>query len=98
MTTSKDKKNNWVEHKVQEFLDKLASSGGKPMEQLAPKDARQVLINAQKSVKTNLAGVNVEEKIIKAEGADLKLTIMRPQDSNDMLPCFMFFHGGGWVL
>ena len=32
-----------VEHNTQAFLDALNSGGGKPMEQLTPKDARAVL-------------------------------------------------------
>lgn len=40
-----------VEHNTQAFLEALAAGGGKPLEQLAPKDARAVLVGA-------LAGAN----------------------------------------
>jgi hypothetical protein len=36
-----------VERHVQGFLDALAAGGGKPLEQLAPADARAVLAGAQ---------------------------------------------------
>jgi hypothetical protein len=40
--------------KTQKFLDALNASGGKPMEQLSPDEARKVLEGAQKSVDINL--------------------------------------------
>lgn len=36
---------------------------------------------------------------IRVNGSDLKLTIVRPAGSKEkILPAFMYFHGGGWVL
>lgn len=89
---------DWVDHNVKDFLDKLSSGGGKPIEQLPPKEAREVLINAQKGTKVDLTGVKVEEKTIEVDGSPLKLTIVRPEGKKGLLPVFMFFHGGGWVL
>jgi acetyl esterase/lipase len=89
---------DWVDHGVLEFLDKLSSGGGKPLEQLPPKEAREVLAHAQKSAKVDISGVQIKEKIIKVDGKPLFLTIMRPQGLKGRLPVFMFFHGGGWVL
>ncbi|PTS99515.1 alpha/beta hydrolase, partial [Pseudomonas sp. HMWF006] len=48
-----------VEHNTQAFLNALAAGGGKPLEQLSPKDARAVLTGAQASVKVDLSGVEV---------------------------------------
>ena len=42
-----------VEHTTQAFLDVLNAGTGKPIEQLAPKDARAVLSGAQAGVKLN---------------------------------------------
>jgi hypothetical protein len=42
--------NDYVVGGVKKFLDALNSSGGTPMERLSPRDARQVLIDAQNSV------------------------------------------------
>jgi acetyl esterase/lipase len=84
---------------TQAFLNKLNTSGGKPMEQLSPNDARQVLVNAQNSVKTDISGIDVQQKTITVDGKPLGLTIVRPTNTaNKTLPVFMFFHGGGWVL
>jgi len=67
-----------------------------PMENMTPKDARQVLIDAQKGA--ILPKADVSEKIIKVDGQDVKLHIVRPAGAKGTLPAFMFFHGGGWVL
>ncbi|WP_438612230.1 alpha/beta hydrolase [Kosakonia sacchari] len=81
---------------VAKFLSALNSSGGKPIEQLSPHDARQVLIGAQQGAK--LPPADVSEKTITVNGQPLKLTIVKPQGVTGTLPVFMFFHGGGWVL
>ena len=87
-----------VEHHVQAFLKALNSAGGKPIEQLSPKDARAVLTGAQASVKLELPKCDVSSKTITADGQAIELTIVRPEGVKKTLPVFMFFHGGGWVL
>lgn len=88
----------WVDAQTQVFLNKLNSSGGKPLEQLSPQDARKVLIDAQKSVSVNISGIDVQQKIITVDNKPIPLTIVRPAGVKKTLPVFMFFHGGGWVL
>ena len=86
-----------VERHVRAFLEELNASGGK-LEELAPKDARAVLVNAQASVKLDLPKCDVAEKVIHAGGQNIALHIVRPAGVKETLPVFMFFHGGGWVL
>jgi len=81
---------------VQAFLNVLNSGDGKPMEQMTPEEARQVLIGAQKGV--TLPSAQVAEKIITVNGQSIKLKIVKPDNATGTLPVFMFFHGGGWVL
>ena len=88
----------YVEHQTQGFLNALAAGGGKPLEQLSPKDARAVLTGAQQSVKVDLSGVQVSDRSIKVAGESIGLKIVRPANVKGDLPVFMFFHGGGWVL
>src|SRR4029077_3110111 len=87
-----------VDRRIAEFLDALNSGGGKPMEQLTPQDARAVLVNLQQSVAVPLPPADVSEKTITVDRQPLTLTIIRPAGAKGMLPVFMFFHGGGWVL
>ncbi|QGU09845.1 alpha/beta hydrolase fold domain-containing protein [Leclercia sp. J807] len=81
---------------VQAFLNVLNSGNGKPMEQLTPQEARQILIGAQKGV--TLPSAQVSEKIITVNGQSITLKIVKPENATGTLPVFMFFHGGGWVL
>lgn len=87
-----------AEHQTQAFLNVLNSSGGKPMEQMSPQEARQVLIGAQKSVQVDLSGVDVSNRTITQDGQKVDLTVVRPHGAKGATPVFMFFHGGGWVL
>lgn len=85
-----------VERNTQVFLEALAKGGGKPIEALSPADARAVLVGAQAGAK--LPPAEVSEKTINVDGKPLKLTIVRPAGAKGVLPAFMFFHGGGWIL
>lgn len=87
-----------VERNTQGFLDALAASAGQPLETLAPKDARGVLVGAQASVKVDLSGITVETRTIDVDGQAITLKVVRPEGARGVLPGFMFFHGGGWVL
>jgi acetyl esterase/lipase len=87
-----------VEHNTQKFLEALEAGGGKPLEQLSPADARNVLVGAQASVKLTLPKADVSQKTITVDGQQISLTIVRPAGVKGTLPAFMFFHGGGWVL
>jgi len=82
---------------VRAFL-KLVNSGGPPVESLSKQDARNVLINAQASVKVNMSGIEESEKTIHADGHAIKLNIVRPAGAKGILPVFIFIHGGGWIL
>lgn len=87
-----------VEHNTQGFLDALAAGGGKPLETLAPKEARAVLSGAQAGVKVDVSGIRVESRTIQVDGQPLQIRVVRPEGATGDLPVFMFFHGGGWVL
>ncbi|CAI0764316.1 alpha/beta hydrolase [Serratia ficaria] len=83
---------------IRAFLDALNAGGGKPMEQMKPKEARKVLEGAQSSVEVPLREVEISEKTIHVDGQDILLHLVRPARVKEKLPVFMFFHGGGWVL
>jgi len=84
---------------VKSFLKALNSGGGKPMEELSPEDARQVLVGAQKSVKVDYSGIEESEKMISQNGYNVKIHVVKPEGLKDKnAPVFIFIHGGGWVL
>lgn len=80
------------------FLKALNSSKGPAIETLPPAQARQILIDAQKSVKVDISGIEVSDRTIEQDGIRVPITIVRPQGATGTLPVFMFFHGGGWIL
>jgi len=96
--TSLKKISDGVEHNTHKFLEALEAGGGKPIEQLSPADARNVLAGAQAGVKLTLPEADISEKNITIDGQQISLTIVRPAGVKGVLPAFMFFHGGGWVL
>lgn len=87
-----------IESNIRAFLKVLNSGTGKPIEQLSPTEARAVLSGAQSSVKVDLSGITITEKTIKQDGQIVKINIVKPANPKGLLPVFMFFHGGGWVL
>ncbi len=83
--------------KVKEFLIAI-NTGGPTLETLPVKEAQNVLVKAQESVKVDLSGIEVSEKTINIDGQNIKLNIVRPLDIKEKLSVFIFIHGGGWVL
>ena len=96
--TIKPENDPFILKDVRAFLQALNSGNGKPLEQLSPVDARQVLIGAQKSVTVDYSGIEESEKTITQDGISVKIHIVKPVGAKKGLPVFMFFHGGGWVL
>lgn len=84
---------------IREFLKGLNNSGDKPLETLSPEEARQVLVEAQKSVEVDYSGITEIEREITQDGITVNIHIVKPTNAaSENLPVFMFTHGGGWVL
>jgi acetyl esterase len=79
------------------FLNVL-NSGGPPVESLSKEDARNVLVGLQASATVDLSGVALSEKTITTDGYTIRLHVVRPEKTAGTLPCFLFIHGGGWIL
>ncbi|WP_322046492.1 alpha/beta hydrolase [Paraburkholderia sp. J67] len=80
------------------FLDVLNSAQGPAIETLAPAAAREVLAGAQRGVAVDVSGIDVTQRTIEQDGITVPLTVVKPQNASGVLPVFMFFHGGGWIL
>jgi acetyl esterase/lipase len=83
---------------VRNFLKALNSGSGKPIEQLSPRDARQILTDAQNSVEVDYSGIEESERTITQDGEQVKIHITKPSGTKEGAPVFIFIHGGGWVL
>lgn len=87
-----------IDHRIRAFLTKLNAAGGKPLEELPPADARQALAGLQASVAVEMPPARVSSHTIEQDGQQVDLTVVRPAGPEKVVPAFMFFHGGGWVL
>jgi acetyl esterase/lipase len=83
---------------VRDFLKLLNGGGGKPIEELSPADARNVLSGAQSSVAVDVTGIEESERVITQDGETVKIHIVKPLNTRPGAPVFVFVHGGGWVL
>ncbi|WP_211345623.1 alpha/beta hydrolase [Paraflavitalea soli] len=83
---------------VRGFLKALNAGPGKPIEQLTPTAARQVLTDAQNSVPFEYAAVDESEKTITQDGQQVTIHIVKPKAVKAGAPVFIYIHGGGWVL
>lgn len=87
-----------LSRETKKFLAVLNSPAPPELEKMSPLDARQVLVGAQASVDVEYSGIDESEKIINADGFEIKLNLVRPAGNTEKLPVFIFIHGGGWVL
>ena len=83
---------------IRAFLQALNAGDGKPIEELNPAEARQVLIGAQESVAVDYSGIDETQKTISQNGYELTIHITKPEHTKEDAPVFLFIHGGGWVL
>lgn len=87
----------YLAQKVQAFIDELAKAGGKPLYELTPQQAREVLLAAQKD--GDLPPADVEEISVPVDnGRQMRVVIARPEGVKDLLPVVFYIHGGGWVM
>jgi acetyl esterase/lipase len=96
--TTKAENDPRIFKEVRTFLKALNSAPGKPIEQLSPADARNVLVGAQNSVTVDYSGIEESEKTIMQDGETVKIHIVKPIGAKTDAPVFVFIHGGGWVL
>lgn len=82
---------------TKEYL-KVLNSADKPVECLPVEEARKLLADAQAAVDVDVSGIEESEKVITEGKYTVKLTIVRPEGKEGILPAFIFLHGGGWVL
>lgn len=84
---------------TKEFLKALNSPAPPELEKLTPVEARKVLFDAQMAIGFDYSGIEEAEKVIQADGFEIKLNLARPAGTAaEKLPVLLFIHGGGWVL
>ncbi|MBD1372769.1 alpha/beta hydrolase [Hazenella sp. IB182357] len=72
-----------------------------PFEELKPELARRLYIKATKYYNAVIEEqVSMKVEYVKSDDADIPVHVFHPKPANndEKLSCFIFFHGGGWVL
>lgn len=91
-------KKHVIELATQQFLNTINSSGGSPIYELSPTEARKVLSKVQ-DVKVTKLPADIEDITIPTgPKGKTNIRIIRPKDNKTHLPAVMYFHGGGWIL
>jgi acetyl esterase len=99
MSTVADRRAMQLDPRILDFLKGLEAQGGPPLYTLSPADARNVLVNVQKSVNIAKPPTDSEDRTIPGgPTGTISLRIIRPQSVIGPLPGILYFHGGGWVL
>ena len=79
---------------VQKFVSELEKAGGKPLYELTPQEARQVLREVQKDGGVKPEAEIEEIKVPLDNGREMRVLIVRPADVDDTLPVVFYIHGG----
>ena len=90
--------NTHLDPMVQSFVEELSKNDGKPLYELTPRQAREVLINVQKDKPEVPAVDTVETTVPLAGGKTMRVLIVRPLQNTEPLPVIFYIHGGGWVM
>jgi len=86
-----------LSEEVKSFLTEVNTRAVKRHRRRNAADERQELMRLQSAVRTDLSGIDEAEKLIETGGYQIKLTVVRPAGNEEILPAFIFLHGGGWV-
>ncbi|PYP91166.1 MAG: lipase [Candidatus Angelobacter sp. Gp1-AA117] len=88
-----------LDAQTQAFLNFLKASGRPELHTLPVPEARAVFAKGQALVPVTKMPVDVEERTLPVgPNGKIKVYIVRPQASKEILPAFIYFHGGGWVV
>lgn len=83
---------------VKVFVDSLNEKGGKPLYELTPQEARQVLLDVQKTEADVPEVTALKIDVPVGEGRKLKLLIVKPARLTGEVGVIYYIHGGGWVM
>ncbi len=83
---------------IADFIGKLKKAGGKPLYELTPQEARNVLLEVQKNEGETPKAKIDEITVPLVNGREMRVLIVKPADTDDPLPVIFYVHGGGWVM
>jgi len=81
----------------QKVLDLIKASGRPPLSSLSPDEARAASAASRTIMQVDPAEV-AEVRDLDGGGVPLRLYRGKGTDGGAVLPCLVYFHGGGWVI
>lgn len=84
--------------KVQNFIDKLSATGGKPLYEMSYGEARSFLQEMQSERKIFADNEVLDADVKVSGGYKMPLKIVRPKNVVGKMPVIFYIHGGGWVM
>ena len=90
-----------LDPEVEMLLELGRKAGRPPFEALTPEEARTAYAATWDLLQPAAAAVaSVKDLVVPGKGGDLRLRIYRGAgtQADELLPCLVFLHGGGWVI
>jgi acetyl esterase len=78
------------------FLEQMAGSGGKPLHELAPGEARDLAATLREMYGPGPEVGGVNEDTVPVDGGQITVRIFTPREPARAL--IVYYHGGGWVV
>lgn len=88
----------YLEKSVARFVNNLNNNTSKPIYELSPQQAREVLLSVQTPLLQNPHPQIKELDIPLSSGRTMKTQIIYPSQFSHNLPVIFYIHGGGWVM
>ena len=88
----------FLDKDVAKFVESIEKSSAKPLYELSPQEAREVLLSAQESKEKNADADVSEISTPLGSGRAMSVQIIKPAKAPDTLPIIYYIHGGGWVM
>lgn len=80
------------------FIKNLEARGGKPLYEMTAQEARQFLIDLQRAAHTEIDAEITDINIFSEIAGNVDVRLVRPKNSNEILPVILYIHGGGWIM
>jgi acetyl esterase len=86
-----------LDPQVAAYLKELEALPLPPVSQWTPQLARDLMTATIASLGPPLAIARIAERTIPSPAGPIRVRLYRPR-ANGVLPCLVFYHGGGWVV
>lgn len=87
-----------LDRTTNKFIKNLEARGGKPLYEMTAAEARQFLVDIQRATHSDIDADITDLNIFTEIAGNVDVRLVRPKNSNEILPVTIYIHGGGWVM